>query len=336
MSSTAGAAGAANNPHPLIDVLSMFTAADVPVRGPMEAAPKPITYNGAVPLRPGMGLSQHPLLYVGENYNRISMTNGGKVIWTYDTQGGYELDDIWLLSNGNVLYSHMAYIEELTPKKEVVWHYVPPSGEIHTCQPIGLDKVLIGLNQDPTPKLQLINTKTMTVEMEHALTEGSGGAVHGQMRRMRMTAAGTYLVAFMDKGKVVEYDKDFKVIWTYITPRPWSVSRLHNGNTLIQDENLTMCKEVDSMGMTVWSQTKSAVMVPGAQIGGNTQTCERLASGNTAMLFHSSPGNLQIVEMTKAKDVVWALEDWKNLADATSAQFLDEPGIPEVPGGTEH
>jgi hypothetical protein len=86
----------------------------------------------------------------------------------------------------------------------------------------------------------------------------------------------------------------------------------------------------------VWSLKQSEVTVPGAKVSGNTQTCERLASGNTVMLFHSSPGSLQAVEETSTKTVVWALEDWKHLADATSAQFLDEPGIPEVPGGTEH
>jgi len=329
--------GGSADPHPLSAVLAKFTDPGVPVRGPMEAAPNPRNYNGAVPTRPGNGIGQHPMLYVGENYNRISMTNQGKVIWTYDTQGGFEFDDIWLLSNGNVLYSHMTYIEEITPTKQVVWHYDPPAGsEIHTCQPIGLDKVMIGMNQDPNPKIMIINTTTKAIEVEHAMPDGGGLPVHGQLRRMRLTANGTYLVAWIGKGKVIEYDKDFKTVWTYTTPRPWSVARLHNGNTLIQDETETTCKEVDPQGTLVWSLKKSEISVPGAQLNGNTQTCERLASGNTVMLIHSTPGNLQAAEVTKAKDVVWALEDWKNLGDATSAQFLDEPGIPEVPGATEH
>ena len=37
-----------------------------------------------------------------------------------------------------------------------------------------------------------------------------------------------------------------------------------------------------------------------------------------------------------AKQVVWMLQDWIHLGDATSAQFLDEPGYPEVPGATNH
>ena len=331
--------GGLGSPHPLLGLLPLFTASNVPDRGPMEANPNPRNYNGAVPTRPGNGLAQHPMLYVGENYNRILLTNEGKVIWTYDTQGGFELDDVWMLSNGNILYSHMRYIEEITPTKQVVWHYVPPgNAEIHTCQPIGLDKVLLGLNAIPMPKLQLLNTKTQTIEWEHDLAEGlnTGTNPHGEMRRMRMTAAGTYLVAFLVKKKVVEYGPDFKILRTITTPQPWSVAPLHNGNTLIMDENESTCKEFDPQGNLAWSLKKSEIMVPGAQLNGGTQSCERLASGNTVVFIHSSPGNLQAVEVTKDKNVVWALEDWQHLGDATAAQFLDEPGIPEVPGSTEH
>jgi hypothetical protein len=326
------------DPHPLLSVLSKFTAPDVPVRGPMEAPPNPRNFMGTVPMLPGNGIGQHPMLYVGENYNRILMTNQGKVIWTYDTQGSWELDDVWLVSNGNVLYSHQTYIEEITPTKQVVWHYDPPAGsEIHTCQPIGLDKVMFGMNQDPMPKIMIINTTTKAIELEHPMPDGAAPAVHGQLRRMRLTANGTYLVAWIGKGKVIEYDKDFMAIWTFSTPRPWSVARLRNGNTLLQDETEATCKEVNPQGTVVWSLKKSEITVPGAQLNGNTQTCERLASGNTVMFNHDPTSkNLQAVEVTPGKQVVWALEDYKNLGDATSAQFLDEPGIPEVPGATEH
>ena len=335
---TGMAAGGAGDLHPLLALLPKFTAADVPVRGPMEAALKnPPGDKGTVPTLPGNGLAQHPLLYVGENYNRILMTNQGKVIWSYDTQGGYELDDVWMLSNGNILYAHMTYIEEITPTKQVVWHYVPPgNAEIHSCQPIGLDKVLIALNADPMPKLQLIDIKTSAIELEHVLPEGASTGPHGQIRRMRKTATGTYLVGFLTKAKVVEYDQDFTAIRTIAIPQPWSVARLHNGNTLILSEGEATCKEFDAMGNIVWSLQKSSLMIQGAQIGGGTQTCERLASGNTAMFMRNGPGNVQLVEVAKDKSVVWALEDWNDLGDATTAQFLDEPGIPEVPGSTEH
>ncbi|HVY25347.1 MAG TPA: hypothetical protein VHB79_02305 [Polyangiaceae bacterium] len=332
----AGSGGAASDRAPLIDLLPLFTAPDVPARGSMEAPTRTGPHSDAEPpMRPGKGLAQHPMLYVGENSNRIHLTSGDKVVWTYDTNGGYELDDVWMLSNGNVLYSHMTYVEEVTPNKKVVWHYEPPTGEIHTVQPIGLDKVLMGVNQSPAPHLQIIDKATGKLEMDHEFPEGAAGQ-HVQMRRMRMTGAKTYLVGWLQNGKVMEYDQDFKVVWSYETPRPWSVARLHNGNTLIQDEKLSTCKEVDAQGTVVWSMAQSEVMVPGAKVGGNTQSCERLASGNTVLLFHSGPGNLQLVEVTPAKELVWALEDYKNLGDGTDAMFLDQPGIPEQPGATEH
>jgi hypothetical protein len=69
-----------------------------------------------------------------------------------------------MLSNGNILFSRMQYVAEVTPAKQVVWRYDAPDGtETHTCQPIGLDKVLFVQNGLP-PKLMVVNTKTKAVE----------------------------------------------------------------------------------------------------------------------------------------------------------------------------
>src|SRR3984957_9821966 len=137
---------------PCMAVLDRFTAADVPAVGPAEiavAARKPATRPAPVDL-PGNGLAQHPMLYVGEGYNKMFLINGGKIVWTYSTGPGNEYDDVWMLSNGNILFTRMQYIEEITPEKQVVWRYDPPKGyEIHACQPIGTDKVLFIVNGLP-------------------------------------------------------------------------------------------------------------------------------------------------------------------------------------------
>jgi hypothetical protein len=332
--------------YPLMKVLPLFTAANVPARGPMESPPsaKSWTSPATLPTRIGNGIAQHPMLYVGENYNRISLVNGGKVIWTYDTAPGYELDDVWMLSNGHILYSHLKFIEELTPDKQVVWHYAPTSpDEIHSCQPIGLDRVLFFENSPPPMgRIRIYNKTTKTFEVDHALAVPTDN-LHGELRRIRMTAAGTYLAAYLDGGKVIEYDKDFNVVWTYTTARPWSAVRLKNGNTLIQDESLGMTKEVNPAMQIVWQLAKTDLTLPAGTMMGNTQSCERLSNGDTVMLadvYGISSANyvnsIQAVEVTPAKQIVWILQDWIHLGDATSAQFLDEPGYPEVPGGTNH
>ena len=225
---------------PALDGLSKFTANDVPTTGPAErplgqlASTNPVLTN-----LPGKGLAQHPMLFIGEGYNKMFVVRNGIVIWTYSTGVGGEYDDAWMLSNGNIVYSRMDYAEEITPQKKVVWHFDPEKGaEIHTIQPIGLDKVFFVQNGTP-PKLLIVNTKTKAVEVSHDLVSPNGGGpggVHGQFRRARVTAAGTYLLSWMGFGKVVEYDKNFKQIWSYNMRSPWAAVRLHNGNTLITNE----------------------------------------------------------------------------------------------------
>jgi hypothetical protein len=336
---------------PLLKILDQFTASDVPALGPTEPGPTtrtwwdPTTNPSAVSSDlPGNGIAQHPMLYAGEGYNTIYLVNNGKVIWTYSSGKGGEVDDIWLLSNGNVLFSRMGFIEEVTPQKKVVFHFDAPAGrEIHTCQPIGLDKVLFVENGLP-PKAIIMNKSTGSVELEHALPAPSlddPKTVHPQFRRFRMTAAGTYIGAHLNMGKVVEYDKDFNAIWTYEIPGPWSAVRLKNGNTLINSEKNRVVREVNPKGGTVWEFDLKTDLPPNISFG-NNQTAERLANGNTIICASTGGAKgvdrikrVQVIEVSPDKKVVWALQDWKNLGPATTVQILDQPGIPENPGDVQ-
>lgn len=327
---------------PMLAVLEQFVAPGVPALGPSEPAANARNWPDptSIPTMPGRGIAQHPMLYAGEGYNTIFLVNRGKVIWTYNTGRGGEIDDVWMMTNGNVLFARQSYVEEITPQKKAVWHYDAPQGtEIHSCQPIGLDKVLLVRNGLP-PKAMLFNVATGAVEMEHDLPAESltdAKTVHPQFRRFRMTAKGTYIAPFLKMNKVVEYDKDFKEIWSCEIPTPWAAVRLHNGNTLIDDEHDRLVREVNSKCETVWEFKQSDL--PANIVLHNIQTADRLANGNT-VIFSSTGGTkaedrpniIQAIEVSPDKKLVWVLQDWKNLGPATTAQFLDEPGIPERPG----
>jgi len=331
---------------PFTTLLDIFIAPNVPAVGPAEkeAPPRNWPEPTATVELPGRGLAQHPMLYAGEGYNVIFVVNHGKVVWTYSAGAGGEIDDVWMLTNGHILFTTQFHVYEVTARKEIVWHYDPPAGtEIHTCQPIGLDKVMFVQNGLP-PKLMIVNKTTGAVETEHALpapSETDPKTVHPQFRRVRVTAKGTYLAAHLNMNKVVEYDKDFKPIWTYEIPSPWSAVRLRNGNTLIDDERERLVREVNPKGETVWEFRQTDL--PAGIVFHNIQTADRLANGNT-VIFSSTGGTkredrpsiIQAVEVTPDKKVVWVLQDWKNLGPATTAQFLDEPGIPERPGELQH
>jgi hypothetical protein len=323
---------------PLMAQLSRFTAVDVPPLGPAETAVVPPTWEPAVPAGlPGNGIAQHPMLYVGEGYNKILLINDGKVIWTYSTGSGWEYDDVWMLSNGNILFTRMQYVEEVTPEKHVVWRYNAPAGtEVHTCQPIGLDKVLFVLNGTP-PKLMVVNIKTGKVEVQHDLPAMSTDPkmIHAQFRRARYTAQGTYLLSFLQMDQVVEYDKDFKEIWRYAIKSPWAAVRLKNGNTLITDEKDILTREVNPKGETVWELKPDDL--PELYRYANTQSATRLANGNTIICSRGINGKgPQLVEVTPEKKVVWVLWDWADVGPATAVQVLNDPGIPEKPGESEH
>jgi len=326
--------------------LDRFTAPDVPAMGPAEIeSPAGKWTNAPAPAGlPGNGLAQHPMLYVGENYTKMFLVNGGKVLWTYQTGKGYEYDDVWMLSNGNILFTRMQYFAEITPDKKVVWRYDCDNSsgtnhtEVHTCQPIGLDKVMFVLNGLP-PRLMVVNTKTGAVEVNHELPYGQSFSpknIHGQFRRARYTAQGTYLLSYLSESNVVEFDKDFNKVWSYPIRSPWAAIRLKNGNTLITDEHDVLTREVNPKGETVW-EFDDTDLPEAYRFNQAPQSCTRLANGNTIFCSRGGAGKgPQLVEVTPDKKVVWVLQDWQDLGDATAVQILDDPGVPEIPGESEH
>jgi hypothetical protein len=300
-----------------------------------DATPPPATL---LPL-PGKGLAQHPFLYCGEWQQRgqteqtIYVIRDGKVAWTYSIPARQELGDCTQLSNGNILFSRRLGASEITPDKKIVWNYEAPANtEIHTAYPVGGDRVLLMQNGNPA-KLLLINKVSGVVEKQLVLQTARPENGHGQFRHIRMTKAGTFLVAHMDLGKVVEYGADGKEVWSVAAPSAWAAVRLKNGNTLISGNQHGYVREVNGKGETVWEINKNDL--PGITLY-TVQEVDRLANGNTVICNWAGslpladwPTVVQVVEVTPDKKVVWALRDWNTLGPASSIQLLDEPGAPE-------
>jgi hypothetical protein len=302
---------------------------------------------------PGNGLAQHDFLYCGEWDTRkpvqtIFLVRGGKVVWTYSIPTNdrhhvlSEFDDIHYLSNGNVVYACKTGWGEVTtdtPAKQVFFYECPAGFECHSAQPIGLDKVLFMQNGNP-PQLMLMNITTGKIEMTHALDAKFPTKSHAQFRHVRMTAAGTYLVAHLDLGKVVEYDpnQNWKPIWSCDAKSVWAAVRLKNGNTLLSGNQGAWVREVDPSGKVVWEVDKDDI--PGIPLH-SVQEADRLDNGDTVICNWTAgvkrymwPGIVQIVEVNPAKQVVWAFRSWTDpdLGPASCIQLLDEPGKEEVPG----
>ena len=324
---------------PALAASARFMVASVPAIAPTEVPTAP---KWPIPADPkdARGLDGHPMLYAGEGYNVLFLVRDGRVGWSYQFGPGGEIDDVWLMSNSHVLCSRQHSIEELTADKQVAWQWRAPAGtEVHTVQPVGTDRVAFVLNGLP-PKVIVLNKLTGATELEFSLPAESTTdlkTVHPQTRRMRLTADGTFLVSFLKLGKVAEYNREGREIWSYAAPSPWSAIRLKNGNTLVVLEHDGVVREVNPAKQTVWEWRKTDL--PAGITLRNLQTAERLANGDTVLLANTNgmkpeqrPECVQAVEVNPRKQVVWVLQDWRHLGPATTAQFLDQPGIPEQPG----
>ena len=296
---------------------------------------------------PGRGLAQHSFLYTGEWDHRkadqtIFVVRDGKIVWTYsipikDADGVLqELGDATMLSNGNMLFCRKVGASEVTPDKKIVWDFPAPKGtEIHSVQPLGLDRVLLVQNGNPA-KLMIIHKATGKIEKELTLPVPKPDKPHLQFRRVRLTKDNTFLAAHLDDEKVVEYDQNGKAIWSFATKGPWSAVRLKNGNTLITSYHHTVL-EVNPASKVVWEFSDKDIPEIACFI---FQEASRLANGNTVICNwcpadlkdpKTWPGTVQVIEVTPDKKVVWALSQWNepDLGPASSIQLLDEVGVAE-------
>ena len=290
----------------------------------------------------GNSIQQHDFLYAGE-WQNSSMSNqamyivkNGTIVWSYTMPQEGEFGDATLLSNGNIVFSRKSGASEITSDKKIIWNYdAPPNSEIHTCQPIGSDKVFIVVNAVPA-KAMIINTKTNAIEKQITLPTGGTGT-HGMFRHCRYTKEGTFLIAHMDMNKVVEYDSAGKAIWSVNSPSPWAAVRLKNGNTLISGNSNGFVREVDKQGKTVWEYTRADA--PCWLTIYTVQEADRLENGNTIISNWIGGGHtdeeknksIQFFEVTPDKKIVWALSQWQNpnLNSATAIQLLNEKGVAE-------
>jgi outer membrane protein assembly factor BamB len=301
------------------------SASDVTVR--LEAAPVDTT----------IGL--HPFLYAGE-YQRKSMleqnmylVRDGKIAWTYTMPGPAEYGDASLLSDGNIIFSRGEMgAALLTRDKKILWTFQTRGGgaQVHTAQPLGLDRVFLIENGNP-PRAMIWNTKTNVKEWGMDLPCGNPTGFHSQFRHGRILKNGHILLAHMDMGKVSEYDTaSKKETWTCPAPSAWAVVRLKNGYTLVSGNGNGWVRELAPSCKTVWEVNRNDL--PGITLG-TVQECSRLRNGNTLICSWNGggTGGAQVIEVTPEKRMVWATRAWKapDLGPASSLQVLDEPGLME-------
>jgi hypothetical protein len=268
----------------------------------------------------------------------------GNVAWEYANKA--ECHDLWLLANGNILMATgRATVSEISPDKKVVWSYEsrPKEGyrgrvEVHAFQ--RLDDGLTMIAESGNARIVEVNKEGKIVH-QVPLTVDKPDA-HRDTRMVRKLKNGHYLVCHEGDGKVREYDRAGKVVWSYtldLGGRPrspghgpeghstevYGAIRLPNGNTLIAAGNNNRVLEVNPAGDIVWSIGHDEL--PGIRLAWVT-TLHRLANGNLIVgNCHAGPDNPQLFEVTRDKKVVWMFKNLKTFGNGLAAtQVLGVPG----------
>jgi hypothetical protein len=272
------------------------------------------------------GPVSHRFLKSGHTSQSVAIVAAnGSIEWEYPTTD--ETSDSWLLPNGNVVFSFVKGVREVTPAKTTVWEYLAPSGsETQSCQPLPNDQFLIGeAHGDGTSFLYEMGrdkkiSKTITIKT-------TATNPHDEFRQVRKTSTGTYLVTQQRSGgKAQEYDGTGKLLRTFPCGRYVAI-RLPDGNTLIACGDDHRIIEVDPADKIVWEVKENDVannkllFVAGLH---------RLANGNTVVANWSghagTPSQPQVFEITREKKVVWEVKDAK-LNLISSISILDSDAL---------
>jgi len=158
-------------------------------------------------------------------------------------------------------------------------------------------------------------------------------------RLVRRLDNGHYLVAHEADQIVKEYDADGKIVWEFPVPlfgkasagghgpeafggKCFAAIRLQNGNTLIATGNGHSLLEVTPAKEIVWKLEQNDL--PGITLAWVT-TVEELGNGNLRFgNCHAGPNNPQIIEITKAKEVVWTFKDFTNFGNGLANTLVLE------------
>ena len=190
--------------------------------------------------------------FAGADYSQgiVFIMENNRIVWQHKAP---ESNDIWVLPNGNLLFSTGKGVLEVTRQNDTVFHYASES-PIFACQRLKNGNTFIG--ECNAGRLLEVSPEGNIVSDICILPEGISDGTFAFMRNARKLDNGHYLVAHYGDECVKEYDRAGKVVWQVKIPGgPHSVIRLPDGHTLVAVADKTQnprIVELDKQGKTVW------------------------------------------------------------------------------------
>jgi hypothetical protein len=232
-----------------------------------------------------------------------------------------------MLSNGNILFSHLRGAREVTPGHDVVWSYrAPQEAEVHGCQPLPDGRVMV---------VECGTKRLVEVERDGTIAREIAVPVkttkpHDQIRGCRRTLDGRFLVSAKGDRAVLELGADGSLVRTITTPGdPHEVRELPGGSILIACGEGEAMLEVARDGSVTWKLgTQDVPNNPLRLVSG----FQRLPDGHTVVVNWLGHGYLattaQFFELDADKRIVRQFTDHGRFVSINKVQLLDVPGDP--------
>ncbi|QZT38005.1 hypothetical protein K5X82_03675 [Halosquirtibacter xylanolyticus] len=254
------------------------------------------------------------------NRKIIKATRRGKILWTYELEKGHECNCVSELDNGNILYSYKKGAAEITKDYQVVWNYKAPIGtEVQSISLTNEENYLVGQCGSPMKVLEINKKGKVIFEMSFDTKLRNP---HAQLRRVRKTEKGTYIVPVRKKRTVYEFNKEGAIInEVYVGGVPFATVVLKNNNWLVSCGDGHRLIEINPLTkQIVWEVKENDI--EGISLRSVTEAI-RLKNGNTIICnwgghAKSLEHQVQVVEIDKHKKVVWKLHDKKKFGQISS------------------
>lgn len=235
----------------------------------------------------------------------------------YEHDGSTKYDDLlydgWALPNGHFLFSAHKFAREIDREKRTVWEYrVGGTAEVKTCVPLPDGNVAVINSQEQA----ILELESGTGRILHRIAVPAKGTDHTRYNLVRRTPNGTYLVALRAEERIVEVDRDGKVLLSI--PCPATVAqRLADGSTMVSGIGLT---KFDQTGKEIWS-FRPADAAPAFQMligGGFVELPDNRILAVNSDWHYKAPGDnrVQLYIVGTDKKVSWTFssenfDGWK-------------------------
>lgn len=262
--------------------------------------------------------------FAGCDYSQgiVFVMENNKIVWQHKAP---ESNDLWILPNGNILFTTGKGVLEMTLQNDTVFHYRSES-PIFACQRLANGNTFVG--ECNAGRLLEISPKGRIVKEISILPTGVNDGGFAFMRNARKLDNGNYLVAHYGGQTVKEYNPDGKEIWSIDVPGgPHSVIRLPNGNTLVAVADMTQnprIAEFDKKGNCIWEFSNKDIEGSPLKFLGGMQYFEDGRILFTNWVGHVKPEEKNHLFMVnKEKDVLFILKDREGIKTMSSVYCIN-------------